>query len=146
MNWERKYYAEYWAGTKLAYPHVAAEAGKFARSEVVGNLVFVSGCEGLNPQTAKVETDVFEEQMWLALDKIRSALEETGSSMNNVVKTLILLKDIGDYKKMRKTELEYYQKHAPFLVDNPPASTVMQVATLARPNFLVEIEVVGILK
>ena len=146
MNWDRKYYAEYWAGKKLAYPHVAPEAGKFARSEAVGNLIFVSGCEGLNPETAKVETDVFEEQMWLALDKIRSALEETGGSMNNVVKTLILLKDIGDYRRMRKTELEYYQKYAPFLVNNPPASTVMQVAALARPNFLVEIEVVGIIK
>ncbi len=46
---------------------------------------------------------------------------------------------------MRKTELEYYQKHAPFLVDNPPASTFMQVASLAWPEFLVEVDVTAVL-
>jgi len=45
---------------------------------------------------------------------------------------------------MRKTELEYYQKHAPFLVDNPPASTFMQVAGLGKHEFLVEIDVIGV--
>ena len=145
MDWEVKYYPEYWAGKKLAYPHVAPEAPKFSRSVVVGNLVFVSGCEGLNPETGKVETDVFEEQMVIALDKVRKALEETGGSMNNVVKTIMLLKHLEDYPRMRKTELEYYQKHAPFLVENPPASTLIQVANLALPEFLVEMDVIAVL-
>jgi 2-iminobutanoate/2-iminopropanoate deaminase len=99
----------------------------------------------MNPKTVKTETDVFEEQMVIALDKVRMAMEEAGSSMNNVVRTLMLLKNLGDYPRMRKTELEYYQKHAPFLVDNPPASTFMQVASLARPEFLVEIDVIGVI-
>jgi 2-iminobutanoate/2-iminopropanoate deaminase len=139
-----KHYAEYWGGKKLAYPHVAPEAPKFSRSVVVGNLIFVSGCQGMNAETLKTETDVFEEQMVIALDKVRMAMEEAGSSMNNIVRTLMLLKNLEDYPRMRKTELEYYQKHAPFLVDNPPASTFMQVASLARPEFLVEIDVIGV--
>jgi 2-iminobutanoate/2-iminopropanoate deaminase len=139
-----RYYPEYWGGKKLAYPHVAPEAPKFSRSVVVGNLIFVSGCQGMNPETLKTETDVFEQQMVIALDKVRMAMEEAGSSMNNIVKTLMLLKNPKDYPRMRKTELEYYQKHAPFLVDNPPASTFMQVASLARPEFLVEIDVIGV--
>jgi enamine deaminase RidA (YjgF/YER057c/UK114 family) len=64
--------------------------------------------------------------------------------MNNIVKTLMLLKNLKDYPRMRKTELEYYQRYAPFLVDNPPASTFMQVVSLARPEFLVEIDVIGV--
>jgi enamine deaminase RidA (YjgF/YER057c/UK114 family) len=40
-----KYYPEYWAGKKLAYPHVPPEHPKFSRSVVVGNLVFISGCK-----------------------------------------------------------------------------------------------------
>jgi 2-iminobutanoate/2-iminopropanoate deaminase len=140
-----KNYPEYWGGKKLAYPHVAPEAGKFSRSVVVGNLIFVSGCQGMNPETLKTETDVFEEQMVIALDKVRMAMEEAGSSMNNVVRTLMLLKHLEDYPRMRKTELEYYQKHAPFLVDNPPASTFMQVVSLGKPEFLVEIDVIGVI-
>jgi len=145
MDSEVKNYPEYSAGKKLAYHHVAPEAPKFSRSVVVGNLIFVSGCQGMNPETLKTDTDVFEEQMVIALDKVRMAIEEAGSSMNNVVRTLILLKDLDDYPHMRKTELEYYQKYAPFLVDNPPASTFMQAASLARPEFLVEIDVIGVI-
>jgi len=142
---EAKFYPEYRTGKKLAYPHVAPEAPKFARSEVVGNLVFISGCTGLNPETDRVETDVLEEQMVVALDRIRKAMEEAGSSMDKIVRTLMLLKNLEDYPRMRKAELEYYQKHAPYLVDNPPASTFMQVASLARPEFLVEIDAIGTL-
>ncbi len=144
MDWEVKYYPEYWAGKKLAYPHVAPESPKFARSVAVGNLIFVSGCQGQNDTTLKTETNVFEEQMVIALEKVRAAMEEAGSSMNNIVKTLMLLKNLEDYPRMRKTELEYYQKHAPYLVENPPASTFMQVG-LAKPEFLVEIDVTGVI-
>lgn len=138
------YYPEYWGGKKLAYPHVPAEWGKFSRSVVVGNLIFVSGCEGQNDETVKVETMVFEEQMVIALDKVRRAMEEAGSSMNNIVKVLMLLKNLEDYPRMRRTELEYYQKYAPLLVENPPASTVMQV-NLGKPEYLIEIDVTGVI-
>lgn len=138
-----KFYPEYWGGKKLSFPNFPPEAPKFARSVVAGNLIFISGCQGQNDQTVTLETDVFEEQMIIALDKIRHAMEEAGSSMNNVIKTLMLLKNLDDYPRMRKTELEYYQKYAPLLVEDPPASTFMQV-NLAKAGFLVEIDVVGV--
>jgi 2-iminobutanoate/2-iminopropanoate deaminase len=138
-----KFYPAYWGGRKLSYPNVPPESPKFANSVVVGNLIFVSGCQGQNDETVRVETDVFEEQMIVALDKVRRVMEEAGSSMNNIVKTTMLLKDVRDYPKMRRTELEYYQKHAPRLVEDPPASTFMEVG-LAKPEFLVEIDVVGV--
>jgi len=144
-GWEAKYYPEYWAGKELAYPHVAPEAPKFARSEVVGNLVFVSGCEGLNADTVKVDSDVLEDQMIVALDKVKMGMEEVGSSLDNIVKTHMLLTKLEDYPRMRKTEMEYYQKHAPYLVENPPASTFLQVASLALPEFLIEIDVIGVI-
>ena len=145
MDQKVKNYPEYWGGKKLSYPNVSAESPKFSRSVVAGNLIFISGCQGQNDETVKTETSVFEEQMIIALDKVRKAMEEAGSSMNNIVKTLMLLKNLEDYPRMRKTELEYYQKHAPFLVDNPPASTFMQVASLAKPEFLVEIDAIGVI-
>ena len=144
MSENVKYYPAIWGGKKLAYPNVPAESPKFANSVVVGNLIFVSGCQGQNDETVSVDTDVFEEQMIVALEKVRRVMEEAESSMNNIVKTMMLLKDVKDYPKMRKTELEYYQKYAPRLVEDPPASTFMEVG-LAKPEFLVEIDVVGVI-
>jgi 2-iminobutanoate/2-iminopropanoate deaminase len=143
MSEKVTFYPAFRQGKKLAYPNFPPEAGKYASAVVAGNLIFVSGCQGQNEQTARVETDVFEEQMLIALDKIRKCMETAGSSMNNVIKTTIMLKNVADYPRMRKTELEYYQKYAPVLVEDPPASTFMVVG-LGKPEYLVEIEVVGV--
>lgn len=142
MDESVKYYPAYWKGKKLSYPNVPAEAPKFANSVVAGNLIFVSGCQGQNDETLEVG-ETFEEQMVTALDKVRRVMEQAGSCMDNVIKTLMLLRHVEDYPKMRKIELEYYQKYAPRLVDDPPASSFMEVG-LAQPSFLVEIDVVGV--
>jgi len=139
-----KNYPAYWAGKKLAYPNVPPEHPKFAESVVVGNLIFISGCQGQNDETLEIPK-TFEQQMINALDKMRKAMENAGSNLNNIIKTFMLLKKLEDYGRMRKTELEYYQKHAPFLVENPPASTIV-VVDLARPEFLIEIDPIGVIK
>ncbi|MFC1846415.1 RidA family protein, partial [Chloroflexota bacterium] len=82
-------------------------------------------------------------QMIVALDKIKGALEEVGSSMDNIVKTVIYLKHLEDYQIMRDTESEYYEKHAPGLIEDPPASTFMQPASLSKPSMLIEIDVIA---
>ena len=146
MNWEVKYYPEFWDGKKLAYPHVPKESPKFARSIQVGNLLFVSGCTGQDTLTGKPTATHFEGQMLMALQKVKMAMEEAGSAMENIVKTVMLVKNLDDYPKMRKTEVEYYLKHAPYLAENPPASTFIAPASLAKPEFLVEVDVIGVIK
>ena len=145
MDWGVRYFPEYWDGKKLAYPHVPKESPKFARSMVVGNLIFVSGCTGQDTITGKPTADKFEDQMIMGLTKVKMAMEEAGSSMENVVKTVMLVKRLEDYPKMRRTEVEFYQKHAPYLVENPPASTFIAPASLAKPEFLVEVDVIGVI-
>jgi len=145
MGWEVKYYPDYWVGKRLAYPHVPKEAPKFARTMVVGNLIFVSGCTGQDTINGTPTSNRFEDQMNMALLKVKMAMEEARSSLDNVVKTVMLVKNLSDYPKMRRTEVEYYTKNAPYLVDNPPASTFIAPDSLAKPEFLVEIDVIGVL-
>jgi enamine deaminase RidA (YjgF/YER057c/UK114 family) len=144
-DWKVKHYAEYWGGRKLAYPHVPKEHPKFARTQVVGDLVIVSGCEALDHDTLKVETGDFKEQTRICLEKMKVGMEQTGGSMNNLVKTYVLLKDIKDYPLYREVELAFFKEHAPDLADNPPASTVINVTSLALPEFLVEVEAFGVI-
>jgi len=146
MGEKVKHYPFYIGGVKQVFPNVHPGAGKYASAVVVGNLIFLSGMTAQDTKTGACLTGTISEQMVASLDKVKSALEEVGSHMENIVKTLILLKDVKDYQMMRKTELEYYQKHAPRLVEEPPASTVLQPATLVRPEYLVEIDVIAVLK
>ena len=130
---------------KKTYPVIyAGRKQRFARSVVVGDLIFLSGSSGKTIETGEVSSNDVKEQMVVALDKIRGALEEAGSSMENIVKTVIYLKHLEDYQVMRNTELEYYRKYAPSLVEEPPASTFIQPVSLA-PKALVEIDVIAVM-
>jgi len=132
---------------KHTYPlRYGGEKQQFARAVVVGDLVFLSGMSGRTMETGDVSSDDVREQMVVALDKVRLALEEAGSDMDHIVKTVIYLRDLKDYALMRATEREYWQEHAPGLVEEPPASTFVMPASLARENMLVEIDVVACLR
>lgn len=126
------------------YPLVyGQQKQQFARSVVVGDLVFLSGSSGRTMETGDTDSDDIVAQMTVALDKIRAALAEAGTTMEHIVKTVIYLKRLEDYQLMRQTEREYWEKHAPALVEEPPASTFLQPQSLARPDMLVEIDVIA---
>jgi 2-iminobutanoate/2-iminopropanoate deaminase len=131
---------------KKTYPlEYAGVRQRYATCVVVGDLVFCSGMTGRTPETGDVSSDNVADQMVVALDRIKKALEQTGSSMENIVKTVIYLKEIKDYQFMRDAEFEYYRNHCPLLVEEPPASTVVQVVSLARPRVRVEVDVVAVI-
>jgi 2-iminobutanoate/2-iminopropanoate deaminase len=143
-GWKIKNYPCYLA--KRGFPHHIGDIKKYyANSVVTGNLIFLSGACPFDPDTGGFETTVFEEQMWIALDSLRAAMEETGSSLENLVKTNILLPNPDNLASMRKIELEYYQKYAPSLVDEPPASSVIHLLNLATPKLLIELDAIGFL-
>ena len=143
-DWGVTYYPEFWGGKELAYPHVPKEHAKFARTQVVGNLVIVSGCQALDHNTVKVETMDFTEQSEIVLGKIKIGMEETGGSLASVVKTNVFLKDLNELARYRDVEREFYQRHVPDIGNNLPASTTIIVDELPRPEFLVEVEAIGV--
>jgi enamine deaminase RidA (YjgF/YER057c/UK114 family) len=91
-----------------------------------------------------METQVFEEQVSKAFDKVKAALEKAGSSMEKITKTFMLLQNLDNYPRMRKAEVEYYEKHAPYLVDKPPVSTFMTLSNLTHPEALFEVDVTAL--
>jgi 2-iminobutanoate/2-iminopropanoate deaminase len=127
--------------------HLLRYAGRkqrFARSVVAGGFVFLSGSSGRTLETGEVSSNDVRVQTKVALDKIRLALEEAGTSMENIVKVLIYFTDMNDYEAVKQTEFEYWEKHAPTLAEEPPASTVCQVAALSKPDMLVEFDIIAL--
>lgn len=46
---------------------------------------------------------------------------------------------------MWKTEVEYYEKRAPYLVEHPPVSTLLRLPGMKTPEALFEIDVTAVL-
>ncbi|WP_419025809.1 RidA family protein [Emergencia sp.] len=145
MKNEIKKYGCFVNGVEQKYPNVAPGTPVYANATVVNDIVYVSGMTAQKFEDGSCTTNTMEDQMWVALTKMKQVLEDAGSSLDNVFKTFIMLKDIKDYPVMRATELKFYQENAPELVERPAASTILQAGCLARPEFLVEIECMAVL-
>jgi len=130
---------------KITYPAAYKVKVPFARSVVVGDIVFLSGCSGQTLETFHVSSNDVAEQTRVALDKIRLALEQAGTTMDNIVKTVLYLKNMEDYDKVEAKRQEYYRKYAPKLIEEPPADTLVAVVGLHEPDMLVEIDAIAIL-
>lgn len=131
---------------KKVYPlFYAGKKQRFARSVVSGGFIFLSGSSGRTIETGEVSSNNVAGQTRVALDKIRLALEEAGSSLEHIVKITIYLREMSDYQTMRDAEFGYYQEYCPSLVEDPPASTVVQVVSLSKPNMLVEFDAIALL-
>lgn len=141
-GWEFRWFPSYMA--KRGFPrHIGDIIKYYANVIVVGNLAWISGQPGWDLATGRIEADDFEGQMETALYNLKYAMEQAGSSLDNVVKTHMLLPEGANYEKMRQMELDYYKKYAPKLVEAPPASSCIQLYNLYSPKAIIEIDAVG---
>ena len=116
MESEIKKYGCFVKGVEQKYPNVAPGTPIYANAVVVDNIVYVSGMTAQKFEDGSCTTNTMQDQMWVALSKMKQVLEEAGSCLENVFKTFIMLKDIKDYPVMRATELKFYQEYAPELM------------------------------
>ena len=111
--------------------------GPYSQAIRTESMVYTAGQIGLDPATGELIGSTVEQQTRQALTNLRSVLEAAGSSMDQVVKTTVFLKDMNDFAKMNPI-------YAEFFGENPPARSTIAVAGLPKGG-LVEIEVVALL-
>ena len=112
-----------------------AAIGPYSQAISHGGLIFVSGQLPIDPATGAFPEGGVEAQTRQSLMNIKSILEAAGSGMDKVVKTTVLLADMGDFSAMNGVYAEFFGN--PF-----PARCAFAVKTLPK-NALVEIECVA---
>lgn len=122
---------------KIINTELAPEAiGPYSQSVLSGNILFISGQLPINPETGKFAGNDIKSQTEQSLKNIESILEKAGCTMDNVVKTTVLLNDMGDFAKMNEV-------YAKFFTKDYPARAAYEVARLPK-DALVEIEAVAV--
>jgi 2-iminobutanoate/2-iminopropanoate deaminase len=105
--------------------------GPYSQAVIWQGLIFVSGMGPLDPATKEVVRTSFADQVRRTLDNLQAVLEDAGSSLGNVLKTGVFLKDIGNFK-------EFNAIYATYFTAEPPARTTVEAARLPLD---IEIEV-----
>jgi enamine deaminase RidA (YjgF/YER057c/UK114 family) len=98
-----------------------------------GRIIAVAGTAPLGPDGKTVAPGDPAAQMRRCIEIVRTALEQLGASLSDVVRTRTLLTRIEDWEAVG-------QVHGEFFKEIRPANTVMQVTRFIDPDWLVEIE------
>jgi 2-iminobutanoate/2-iminopropanoate deaminase len=112
--------------------------GPYSQAVVAGGFVYVAGQLALDPRTGQLVPGDVRIQTKRVMENIKAILESAGSSLANVVKTTVFLRDMNDFGVMNEIYGSYFQ-------EDPPARSAFQVAKLPRDG-AVEIEVVALAK
>jgi len=114
---------------------VAQPIGPYSLGVRSGNFVFVSGTVGWRPD-GSIPPDI-KDQSRQMYENVRHVLEAAGSSLDHVVSTTTYLVHASDYRALNEVRAAYFTK-------DPPASAVVVVKELVRPELLVEVEAVAV--
>ena len=108
--------------------------GPYSQGIIVGDFVYTSGQLPINPVTGVLETDI-KVATKQSMENVKAILEAAGTSLENVVKTSIFLKDLNDFAAVNEVYGTYF-------TENPPARSCVQVAKLPK-DAVIEIEVIA---
>jgi len=110
--------------------------GPYSQAVTWNGLAFLSGQIPLDPATGRIVEGDIAVQTERVLENLKAVLEACGSSLAQVLKTTVYLKDMGEFPRMN----EVYARHFP---ENPPARATVEVARLPR-DVRVEIDAIAI--
>ena len=114
-----------------------AAIGPYAQGIIVNNMFYSSGQIPLTAAGELVDGDITV-QTNQVFENLKAVLKEAGSSLDQVVKTTVFMKDMNDFTDMNEVYATHFGTHK-------PARSAVEVARLPK-DVQVEIEVIALVK
>ena len=106
----------------------------FSRAVRVGSLIAVGGTAPVDAEGKTVGIGDVYAQTIQCFEIIKSALEDAGASLQDIVRTRVILTDIDNWKEAIEARKRYCR-------ESRPVDTIMAIDRFVNPEWLVEIEV-----
>ena len=102
-----------------------AAIGPYAQAVKAGNVIYTSGQLGIDPASGALAQGI-EAQTHAALQNLREVLKAGGATLDNVVKTTVFVRDLGDFALVNKIYGGYFKEGA------YPARSCVEAARLPK--------------
>ncbi len=113
------------------YTHVVEVRG--------GRTLYISGQIAVDRNGNVVGKGDLKAQAQQVFENLQAALAAGGATFANVVKMTFFVTDAAQVQVVRDVRDRYLEKE-------PPASTLVQVAALVRPELLIEVEAIAVVE
>jgi len=119
----------------IATNKAPAAIGPYSQAVKVNGMIYTSGQIALTPEGEMLGDDIVL-QTKQVFANLKAVLEESGTSLDNVVKVMAFVADINDFAVVNEIYAEAFGTHK-------PARSLVAAKTLPK-NALVEIEVIAV--
>ncbi len=122
----------------IATDQAPAAIGPYSQAVEVNGVVYTSGVVPIDPASGQVVEGDITVQTKRVFDSMKALLEAAGSSMDQVVKTTVFIKNMEDFAALN-------QVYASYFTGEYPARSCVEVARLPK-DVLLEMEAVALKK
>ena len=116
-------------------PKAPAAIGPYSQAVQAGNMLFVSGQIPVDPATGEFAGNDITTQTRQSLTNVKNILEEAGYTTADVVKTTVLLANMGDFAAMNAVYAEFFTAPCParaaFAVKDLPKGALVEIEAIA---------------
>jgi 2-iminobutanoate/2-iminopropanoate deaminase len=116
-------------------PNAPAPIGPYSQAVKAGNLLFISGQIPIDPATGNIEAKDIIEETHQVMHNLRAILTAAGTSFDNVVKTTILLSDMGLFGDVNTVYGKYFTGSFParetYAVKGLPKNVNVEISMVA---------------
>jgi len=120
----------------IATKNAPQAIGPYSQAVKANGFVFTAGQVAIDPATGNVIEGDVRRQTERVMQNLKAILQASGSSLDNVVKTTVFLKNMSDFAPMNEV-------YGTFFTSRQPARSTVEVPQLPK-NVLVEIDVIAL--
>ena len=112
-----------------------APIGPYSQAIEANGTLYVSGQIPIDPATGEVVAGGIEPQAKQVMQSLKAILEEAGYTFDQVVKTTILLDNLGNFAKVNEIYGSYFKEGAParetYQVAKLPKGVAVEISCIA---------------
>ncbi|HXT53775.1 MAG TPA: RidA family protein [Candidatus Eisenbacteria bacterium] len=103
-----------------------------------GTTIYMAGQTGYQDDRGEVYPGDFDSQVGVAFERMRKTLEAAGGQLEDIVTMTVFITDMSNGTRFTQLRRQFFPE------DRYPASALIGIKELARPEMLVEIQAIAV--
>jgi enamine deaminase RidA (YjgF/YER057c/UK114 family) len=121
---------------------LAKPSGHFSHATMVearGRLVFISGMVARRADGTIAGVGDIEAQTRQVCENLKAAVEEAGGTLDDICRVDVYVRNMEHFEAIHRVRREYFNAPA-------PASTMVEIAKMTSPEYLIEMNAIAVLE
>lgn len=126
---------------QITSPLLAAPNGHFSQAtaiEAKGRIVFISGMTARTQDGTVAGIGDVSVQTRQVCENLKASVEAAGGTLSDICRVDVYVRNIEHFGAIHKVRREYFP-------DPSPASTMVEVAKMVSPDYLIEISAIAVI-